>query len=111
MRLPAAFVWQWNLWLALPQNIMRLQSIKGIKEKTAHYLQMLAGIQGIAIDRHLQRFLEGAGTPCRTYLEARLVLDETAQLIGVAPSNLDYSIWKYMSARQMQAQGASCIGR
>ena len=32
-------------WLENPDNMVRLQEIKGIKDKTAHYLQILVGIQ------------------------------------------------------------------
>jgi thermostable 8-oxoguanine DNA glycosylase len=97
-----------RVWLESPQTSCRLQTINGIGDKTAHYLQILVGIQGIAVDRHLQGFLAEAGVPCRTYDEAGQVLDDTAKLLGVAPSDLDYSIWKYMSARQSQPQKGFC---
>ncbi len=95
-------------WIESPQNMLRLQTINGIGDKTAHYLQILAGIQGVAIDRHLYGFLSLAGVPCSAYDEARQVLLETAALLGVAPSDLDYSIWRYMSERQPELPQAFC---
>jgi hypothetical protein len=100
-----------RMWLESPQNLMRLQVIDGIADKTAHYLQILVGIQGIAIDRHLQGFLAEAGVRCSTYNEARQVLDETASLLAVAPSDLDYSIWSYMSTRESRTQKRFCASR
>ena len=95
-------------WIELPQNMQSLQTISGIGDKTAHYLQILAGIQGVAIDVHLYGFLSLAGVPCSSYDEARQVLLETAALLGVAPSDLDYSIWRYMSERQSELPKALC---
>jgi hypothetical protein len=101
---------QLRVWLESPQNRGRLQGIDGIGDKTTDYLQILAGSQAIAIDRHLQGFLANAGVPCPTYDEARQALEETATLIGVAPSDLDYSIWQYMST-QSQRPPSRCARR
>ncbi len=101
---------QLRVWLESPQNRGRLQGIDGIGDKTTDYLRILAGSQGIAIDRHLQGFLAKAGVPCQTYDEARQALEDTATLIGVAASDLDYSIWKYMSTGQPRQPGC-CSSR
>ena len=97
-----------RVWLQSLRNLQSLQSISGIKDKTAHYLQILVGIQGIAVDRHLYNFLALAGVPCRTYDEARRVIHETAILLGIDPSDLDHSVWRYMSKRQADSPLAFC---
>jgi endonuclease III len=94
----------------LPQNRERLLTINGIKDKTADYLQILVGEQGVAIDRHLNNFIEAAGVRCANYEEARAVLIETAKLMDVSPSTLDYSIWKYMRGKRESTGIASSGG-
>lgn len=44
------------------------------------------------------------------YAEARQVLDDTAKLLSVPPSDLDHSIWKRMSEGQSRRQ-IRCHGR
>jgi hypothetical protein len=100
-----------RVWLESPHNVSRLKEIKGISNKTADYLQMNCGIQGIAIDRHLLAFLSDSGVPCGEYREAREVLDDTARLLGAAPSDLGYSIWKYMSERESRRQIRFCAAQ
>src|SRR5438552_5608244 len=54
---------QLRIWLENPANLQRLRQIKGIKDKTAHYLQILVGAQAVAVDGHLFQFLAEAGMP------------------------------------------------
>lgn len=82
--------------------------ISGIGDKTIDYLKILVGGQGIAIDRHLVRFLAAAGVPTHTYDGARQVLRETAAFLGIDESVLDYSIWLYMSTREKPATQREC---
>ena len=86
-------------WLERPGNVGRLQQIKGIKDKTADYLKILVGIQTVAVDTHLFRFLTDAGVPTDNYARAHRLIGEAAELLGVEPAKLDYSIWRYMSRR------------
>jgi hypothetical protein len=84
-------------WLEQPANVERLKQIKGLKDKTADYLQILVGMHTVAVDRHLFHFLEDAGVPKKTYNEAHQVIREAAVLLGVESSALDANIWRYMS--------------
>jgi hypothetical protein len=86
---------QFLTWLERPANRQRLQQIKGIKEKTADYLA-----QDVAVDRHLFDFVEEAGAPTKNYAEAHQIIREAAALLGIEPSTLDHSIWRYMSKRR-----------
>ncbi|HXE90249.1 MAG TPA: hypothetical protein VNK82_04720 [Terriglobales bacterium] len=102
---------QLRIWLEKPANLERIRQIKGIKDKTAHYLQILVGAQGVAIDRHLFRFLEEAGTPTNSYDEAHKLICDAATLLGVDWSVLDYSIWRYMSQRASGVSTKHCGGQ
>jgi hypothetical protein len=84
-------------WLQAPENQSRLQTIKGIKEKTVDYLQLLVGIQTVAIDTHMYKFLAEAGLPTNVYQDAHLWVSQAAELLGHNKAILDYSIWKHMS--------------
>jgi len=86
-------------WLSDEANLARLREIPGVGPKTVDYLQILAGLDTSAIDRHLAFFLEQAGVPASTYEERKAVIEAAAGLLGVDRAVLDYSIWKYMSDR------------
>ena len=85
-------------WVSKPNNVDRLRSIKGIKKKTADYIHILLGRQSVAVDRHLLNFLKMAGLEAHSYEEAHRLIHEAAGLLGVQPSILDHSIWRYMSS-------------
>lgn len=91
-------------WLEHAENLVRLQGINGIKDKTADYLQILVGIQTVAVDMHLFGFLAEAGVPTSDYAEAHKILRETATLLGVEAAKLDHSIWRYRSERPAKRQ-------
>lgn len=86
-------------WLTQPENVCRLKQIKGLKDKTADYLQILVGSQSVAVDRHLFHFLTEAGVPTNDYNEAHRLICEAAALLSVEFAALDSSIWRYMSER------------
>jgi len=76
----------------------RLKELRGIGNKTVDYFKILSGIQTIAIDRYLLRFLKQAGIDPISYSKAREIVNKAAELIGIKASVLDHSIWKYMSS-------------
>lgn len=84
-------------WLADEAHCQTLLGLKGIGPKTMDYLQVLVGIPNIAVDVHLFAFLERAGCPAKNYSEAHDLLMDAAQLLGWPASELDHSIWRYMS--------------
>jgi len=96
-------------WIARPGSLVRLREIKGIKDKTAHYLQILLGEQSVAVDRHLFRFLADGGLPTTSYEEAHGIIRSAAEILEVDASLLDHSIWRYMSARPaVRAAPSAC---
>jgi hypothetical protein len=88
-----------RIWIAMPQNLVRLKQIKGIKDKTANYFEILLGKPSVAVDRHLFRFLAEAGLPITDYDEAHALIRDAAILLDINVSLLDHSIWRYMSER------------
>ena len=96
------------VWLELPESIIRLHQIKGIKDKTTDYLKILVGAQTVAVDMHLFGFLEEAGVSTRDYAEAHRILREVAEVLGVEASKLDHSIWRYGSSLPTKRRARLC---
>lgn len=88
---------QMKIWLQNETNAVRLQSLKGIGNKTFDYFKILSGIHTSAIDRHLRKFLEEAGIEVTSYHEAQAIINEAANKLRINKLILDHSIWKYMS--------------
>lgn len=84
-------------WLGEPERVDFLRKQPGVGPKTVSYLRILAGLEGIAVDRHLIRFLQEAGIAAHSYAEQERWLMQAAAAMDVAPAALDYGIWAYMS--------------
>ncbi|MGD0415199.1 MAG: hypothetical protein ABSA80_07600 [Terriglobales bacterium] len=93
-------------WLEQPANRELLRQIKGIKDKTANYLA-----RDVAVDRHLFDFVAEAGAPTDRFSEAHQIIRDAAELLGIEPATLDYSIWLYMSERAARASVKRCKTR
>jgi hypothetical protein len=87
-------------WLSSENNCDELKKLKGIKDKTLDYLKILSGNKNsVAVDRHLISFINKAGVliSIQDYKLAHDILIEVAARLDVNASDLDHSIWKYMS--------------
>jgi endonuclease III len=87
-------------WLSIGNNDKKLMRLRGIKNKTVDYLKILAGIQAIAPDMHLIRFVNNAGVQTSSYDEVQELLHQAAEILGIREAYLDHSIWEYMSENQ-----------
>jgi len=87
-----------KVWLESETNTTRLKKLRGIGNKTVDYFKMLSGIPTSAVDRHLIEFLKRAGVNTISYSEAREIINNVAEQMGINKSVLDHSIWKYMSS-------------
>jgi hypothetical protein len=87
-------------WLERNQNIAKLDSVRGVGNKTIDYFRFLSGTPTSAIDRHLLNFLKKAGISISGYTEAKEVINSAADLIGKDRSLFDHSIWLYMSKKK-----------
>jgi|AMWB02.1.fsa_nt_gi endonuclease III len=79
------------------ENFMK---IKGIGPKSLDYLMKLLGFDTIAVDRHIFKFVEMAGIPELDYNNTKLSVVFAADLLDVSRKTLDFSIWKYMMAKE-----------
>lgn len=84
-------------WLSSDQNIKRLKSLSGIKDKTADYFKILTGHKTNAIDRQLLAFIGNAGIDVCGYDEAHKIVSDAARILNVDEALFDHSIWRFMS--------------
>ncbi len=87
-------------WLRDEGHLIELKTLRGVGDKTVDYLRILAGIDTGAIDRHVLKFLAGAGVEAASYGEARSVINHAADSLGVKRTVFDRSIWHYMADRK-----------
>jgi len=78
---------------------------KKVGDKTVDYFRIMVGLQGVAIDRRLLRFLAMAGTPISqsNYRAARDIVNRAADLASIPRRDFDHSIWRYMDDHEDKA--------
>ena len=70
---------------------------------TWHYMQMLAGIEGVKPDRMICRFVADAlGLPRRAVTPAFAleIMTVAAKEMGMSPTNLDHAVWQWQRGRK-----------
>jgi hypothetical protein len=88
-------------WLVKDTNLPKLFAINGVGPKTVDYLKLLVGLQGVAIDGRLRKFLgmSGIATGPNDYDTPKHIVNRAADLLSVERSSLDHSIWRYVGER------------
>jgi endonuclease III len=84
-------------WVCTPGSRSVLLDTRGVGPKTVDYLAGLVGIDVVAVDRHLLKFLDRAGLSYADYASVASVVSFAADLMGVSRRDLDHSIWLYQS--------------
>ena len=90
-------------------NSAKFKSIKGIGDKTYDYLLKLLGVESVAVDRHVYKFVSDAGIIYKNYKEAKQIVEYAADMMQVSRRTLDYSIWLYMSNKKHGVQLELCF--
>jgi hypothetical protein len=83
-------------WLQSYVSKDKLLAIRFVGPKTVNYLQILVGLEAVAVDVRLNNFIALAGLPARNFARAEQLFHGTADLMNVPRSSLDYSVWFYM---------------
>lgn len=90
-------------------NSDNFKSIRGIGNKTYDYLLKLLGVESVAVDRHVYKFVSDAGISYRDYKEAKLIVEYAADIMQISRRTLDYSIWSFMSNKKKAVQLELCF--
>lgn len=86
-------------WLLHPNCCSELLKIPGIGPKTVDYLCCLVGIDCIAVDRHVKRFVKNAGLEITDYDGLKLAVSFAADLLGISRRGFDSWLWKFVSLK------------
>ena len=90
-------------------NSQKFKSIRGVGDKTYDYLLKLLGVESVAVDRHVYKFVSNAGIIYKNYKEAKQIVEYAADIMQVSRRTLDYSIWLYMSNKKRNVQLELCF--
>jgi endonuclease III len=98
-----------RLWLKGSHSREHLLSLHGIGPKTCDYLSCLVGIDCIAIDRHVRRFVNGAGVAVSDYKKLKSVVSYAADLLGITRRDFDAWIWRTSSEENLKERQLSFV--
>jgi hypothetical protein len=84
-------------WIVRKDAVDALRSVPGVGPKTVDYIAGLVGLPTVAVDRHVLRFVEQAGSTAHTYEDVRALVVNAASRLGCSPLALDRAIWASMS--------------
>lgn len=78
---------------------LELQKIDGIGPKTVDYMACLAGVDSIAVDRHVRNFARQVGLVNDDYHYLRAVFCNAADLLSISRRDFDAWVWQREAAR------------
>lgn len=87
------------LHLSTENNKASILDIDGVGPKTLDYLLKLLSFDTVAVDRHIYSFVKMAGIECVDYHKTKKIVEFAADFLQISRSNIDYSIWIYMSEK------------
>ena len=96
-------------WLLIDANCAALAGVRGIGPKTLDYLKCLCGIDTVAVDRHLMRFIAKAGVQSPGYSSVQEILERAAGMMEISKTELDRMIWLSESDALARGSAASSV--
>ena len=76
-----------------------LLSIHGIGPKTVDYISCLAGVETVAVDRHILTFAREANIDSYDYENVCMIFSYAADLLDISRCGFDSWIWNIVSSR------------
>jgi len=68
------------------------------------FLKLLVGLDAIAVDMHIRRFVMEAGLAYKDPEQIEALLLAAGKMIGLSGSQVDELVWRSMAARPRQAR-------
>lgn len=84
-----------------------LLSVFGVGQKTIDYMACLVGLDHVAVDRHVRRFVERADVDVDSYQSVQSVVCYAADLMGSGYREFDSWIWQFESGNANIAKRAN----
>ena len=86
-------------WLQVGGNASSLRSVHGVGPKTISFLKLLVGLDAIAVDRQVLRFIKEAGVEVTDPDLVEAILMKAGEQIGLSGADVDQLVWRSMAAR------------
>ena len=76
-----------------------LMTVYGVGPKTVSFLKLLVGLDAIAVDRQVLRFVQEAGVDLKTPNLVEAILTKAGKQLGLSGAQVDQLVWRSMAAR------------
>jgi hypothetical protein len=86
-------------WLQRAGNSSSLMTVYGVGPKTISFLKLLVGLDAIAVDRPIVRFVQQAGVAVQDRDHVEAILTKAGRLLGLTGAQVDQLIWRAMAAQ------------
>jgi len=86
-------------WLKTGGNASSLRSVHGVGPKTISFLKLLVGLDAIAVDRQILRFIKEAGVDVTDPDLVEAILIRAGEQLGLSGTEVDQLVWRSMAAR------------
>ena len=84
-------------WLMKQGNPVRLRQVHGVGPKSVSFLKLLVGLDAVAVDIHILRFVAGAGCTARDPDKVEELLSQAAHHLGMRVEQVDALVWRSMA--------------
>ena len=86
-------------WLQAAGNPSLLMTVYGVGPKTVSFLKLLVGLDAIAVDRQVLRFVQEAGVDLKAPDLVEVILTKAGKQLGLSGAQVDQLVWRSMAAR------------
>jgi hypothetical protein len=94
-------------WLQGVGNPSKMILVYGVGPKTDNFLKLLVGLDAIAVDRQVLRFVQEAGVDLTAPDLVEAVLIKAGKQLGLSGAQVDQLIWRSMTARKRRVPALS----
>lgn len=86
-------------WLQADGNPLLLQTVFGVGPKTVSFLKLLVGLDAIAVDRQILRFVQEAGVDLKAPDRVEAILTKAGRKLSLTGAQVDQLVWRSMATR------------
>jgi 3-methyladenine DNA glycosylase/8-oxoguanine DNA glycosylase len=87
-----------SMWLQASGNPSSLMTVHGVGPKTVSFLKLLVGLDAIAVDRQILRFVQQASVDLKTPELVEALLTKAGRQLGLTGAQVDQLVWRSLAA-------------
>jgi hypothetical protein len=87
-------------WLQVAGHSPLLMTVHGVGPKTVSFLKLLVGLDAIAVDRQVLRFVQEASVDLKAPELVEAILTKAGKQLGLSGADVDQLVWRSMAARK-----------